>query len=83
MAYYSTVGPVKGPMKLQDVPVSIGVSATPDDDVRVGRAYFHDCDDEGHAVFRLIIGGNDLAGEWIIVDREFIPVKENGREPRV
>jgi hypothetical protein len=82
MAYYSTAGPVKGPMKLRDVPVSLGVWAALDDDVQVGQAHFHACDDEGRAVFCLVIGGNEVPGRWIIVDRKFILVKENGRSSR-
>jgi hypothetical protein len=48
----------------------------------IGEAHCFRWDDAGLAVWRLTIGGVEIAGEWIIVDGMFVPEHEHGRQPR-
>jgi hypothetical protein len=43
--------------------------------VAIGR------DDEDLEVWELPVGGVDLPGRWVVVDREFHPTPEGGRAP--
>jgi hypothetical protein len=65
-----------GPIRRGVVPGSIGVLEVPDNFMPIGQASCFRWDDAGLAVWRLNIGGHDLPGEWIIVDRQFIPAQE-------
>ena len=70
--YFANVGPVKGPLRYRDVPGSIGVLEAPDNHTPIGQA---DCvmwDVEGRATWKLTIGGHELPGRFVIIDREFI-----------
>ena len=72
MRYYAHISQ-RGPVKRGMVPGSIGVLEAPDKFMPIGQAHCFRWSDDGLAVWRLTIGGHDLAGEWIIIDREFRP----------
>jgi hypothetical protein len=76
--YYANVGPVKGPLRYRDVPGSIGVLEAPDKPMPIGQAMCKTWDEQGRAVWELTIGGHQLPGRWVIVDRQFHPVKSDG-----
>jgi hypothetical protein len=75
MSYHTDAGPVCGPFLHREVVGAIGVhespagSATP-----IGRALCLGWDDAGVAVWELVVEGADLAGRWVVIDREFRPV---------
>jgi hypothetical protein len=39
-------------------------------------------DDDDLEVWELTVGGVDLPGRWVVVDRQFHPAPESGRAPR-
>jgi hypothetical protein len=74
MPYYANIGPVKRPLKYRDLPTgSIGVLEAPDKPMPIGQADCKTWDENGLAVWVLTIGGQPIAGRWVIVDREFRP----------
>ena len=81
MAYHAHIS-MRGLVKRGMVPGSIGVLEAPGKFMPIGQAHCFRWDDSGLAVWRLNVGGMDLPGEWIIVDRQFIPAQEIGRQPR-
>jgi hypothetical protein len=72
VAFYAHIS-MRGPIKRGVVPGSIGVLEAPDRFMPIGQAHCFRWDDRGFAVWRLNVGGHDLPGEWIVVDREFRP----------
>jgi hypothetical protein len=68
--YYANVAP-RGAIRRGMVPVSIGVLESPINNMPIGQASCFRWDDRGLAVWRLTVGGHELPGEFIIVDREF------------
>src|SRR4051812_11128646 len=77
--YYAHIS-IRGPIRRGILPGSVGVLEAPDRFMPIGQASCSRWSDDGLAVWRLNIGGTDLAGEWIIVDRQFIPAQESGRQ---
>jgi len=69
MRYYSLFGP-NGPLWHEDVTEAIRVYEVPDDDP-VGVALIVGIDRNGLALFRLVIGGEAMPGEWHLISREF------------
>src|SRR5262249_40733439 len=73
MRYFTDTGPVCGPVLHREAVGAIGVLAAPDDPgMPIGLALCRSWDDAGVAVWELVVRGAALAGQWIIVDREFI-----------
>jgi hypothetical protein len=68
----------KGPVKYRDVIGSIGVLESPDNHMPIGIAHCRTHDENGLAVFELTVTGEKLPGRWMIVDREFRPLAEQG-----
>ena len=56
----------------------MGESEPPDHPMPIGTAYEAGWDPAGLAVWRLTVDGDDLPGRWVIVDREFRPVMDEG-----
>jgi hypothetical protein len=74
MPYFANISQ-RGPVKYRDVPGSIGVLETPDNPMPIGQAHCKTWDDQGRAVWVLSIGGHQVAGRWVIIDREFRPAE--------
>jgi hypothetical protein len=56
------------------VPRSIGVIEDPDEPMPIGIAFEAGWIEGAPAVWRLTVDDADVAGRWVIVDREFRPV---------
>jgi hypothetical protein len=70
MPYFANINRA-GPVKYRDVPGSIGVLEVPDNFMPIGEAHCKTWDENGLAVWVLTIGGQEIAGRWVIIDREF------------
>jgi hypothetical protein len=77
--YYANVAP-RGAIRRGMVPGSIAVLESPINNMPIGQASCFRWDDRGLAVWRLNIGGTDIPGDWVIVDREFV-LAQGGRGP--
>jgi hypothetical protein len=62
-------------VKYRDVPGSIGVLESLDKPMPIGQAHCKMWDANGLAVWSLTIGGQPIAGRWVIIDRQFRPNK--------
>jgi hypothetical protein len=62
-----------GPVKYGQVPSAIGVLEAPDKFMPIGEASCRTWYENGLAVWTLRIGGKEVPGRWVIVDREFKP----------
>ncbi len=65
----------KGPVKYGQVPGSIGVLESPDKPMLIGEAHCRTWDENGLAVWIIRIGGQPIAGRWVIIDRQFKPAQ--------
>ena len=65
----------RGAVKCDQVPGSIGVLEALDRPMPIGEAHFVTWDQQVLAVWKLRIGKEELAGRWVIVDREFRPAQ--------
>ena len=63
----------QGKIRYEDVPGSIGVLEVLDKFMPIGEAHCLTWDEKGLAVWTLRIGKEEIAGRWVIVDREFRP----------
>jgi hypothetical protein len=66
----------RGPLKYRDVPGSIGVLEALDQPMPIGQADCITWDENGLAVWALTVGGQPIAGRWVIIDREFRPASD-------
>jgi hypothetical protein len=57
------------------LPGSIGVLEAPDNAMPIGMASCIGWDLDGLAVWRLTIGGQEIEGRFVIIDREFRPAQ--------
>ncbi|MGZ6076123.1 MAG: hypothetical protein ACXWOA_19910 [Isosphaeraceae bacterium] len=64
-----------GVVKYGQVPSSIGVLEAPEKPMPIGEAHCITWDEHGLAVWTLRIGKQELAGRWVIIDREFQPAQ--------
>jgi hypothetical protein len=62
---------LNGPVKYGQVPSTIDVLEALDNPMPIGMAMCHGWGMDGLALWRLRIGGQEIPGLWIIVDREF------------
>ena len=74
MTFYAHMGQC-GPIKRGRLPGSIGVLEAPDKFTPIGIAHRVRWGERGIAIWRLIVNGTELPGEWIIVDRQFVPAQ--------
>jgi hypothetical protein len=72
MPYFANIKQ-RWPLKYRDVLSSIGVLESPDNAMPIGQADCVTWDENGLAVWLLRIGGQPIAGRWVIVDRQFKP----------
>jgi hypothetical protein len=75
MRYYTNAGPDRGPVLKGTVPGAIDVLEAPDKPTPVGMALCTGRDATGVAVWRLVVHDEMVPGRWIVVDREFRPVR--------
>ena len=81
MPYFANIRQ-RGPVKYRDVPGSVGVLEAPDKFMPIGQADCVTWDDQGLAVWVLTIGGQPIAGRWVIIDGEFRPATEHRQQDR-
>jgi hypothetical protein len=62
---------------------AIGVMESPTDHAPIGTALGAGQDDDGRALWRLTVHGGELPGRWIVIDRRFVPVHDDGRSFRL
>jgi hypothetical protein len=74
MTYFAHIS-LAGPVKYEQLPGSIGVHESPDNPMPIGMASCKTWDERGLAVWTLRIGGQEIAGRWVIIDRRFVPVE--------
>jgi hypothetical protein len=80
--YFSTWGPLDGPIRAIDVPPALGVVADPDaPPMPIGMAFA--VDQVPHrggslAVFQLTIGKAEILGRWVCDRRQFVELVERG-----
>jgi hypothetical protein len=77
--YYSTWGPMDGPIRHRDNSPAIGVVADPGGNLAIGVAYPRTYRPHplGSVVrFRLFVDNNELPGLWECVGHEFVPAAE-------
>ena len=75
MRWFANAGPDEGPALYRDVPASIGVLKGPGDPEPIGTALCVGRDDQGLALWRLVIQEAVVPGRWILIDREFSPAE--------
>ena len=75
MRYFTNAGPERGPLRYGAVPGAIGVLAALDKSMPVGLALCVGRDAAGRAVWRLVVHNARVPGRWVVVDREFRPVR--------
>jgi hypothetical protein len=74
--YYAHIS-AAGPIRREQVPGSIGVLEAPDKPMPIGEASCVSLTTNGLALWRLVVHGQEVAGRWVIVDRQFIPAKRD------
>jgi hypothetical protein len=79
---YTNVGPKSGPILWRDGHGTIDVLPAAGDRSAIGRAEPVGRTEGGIALWVLIVRGAALPGRWLVLGREFRPVKEGGRAPR-
>jgi hypothetical protein len=72
---YSAHISLKGPVKYGQLPGSIGVYDSLDDPMPIGIASCRGWGVDGLAVWTLKVGGQETAGRWVIIDRQFRPAQ--------
>jgi hypothetical protein len=75
MPYYTNIGPRSGPILQRDNYGKIDVRAAPDDRTAIGTASPIGATVGGVATWRLTVGGAEIPGIWIVLGREFRPVR--------
>jgi hypothetical protein len=75
MRYFTNAGPNRGSVLKGPVPVAIDVLEALDKPVPIGMALCTGRDATGVAVWRLVVHNAMVPGRWIVVDREFRPVR--------
>jgi hypothetical protein len=82
MSYFAKVGRA-GPIGYHQVPGSIDVFGAVDDSEPIGIAHCINWGGHGAAQWELTVHGSRLPGQYIVIDREFIPVaQQSGQAPR-
>jgi hypothetical protein len=77
--YFSTWGPLDGPILVDDRAPVLQVVCAPDDDQRIGSAYPQPgLNGNGNwaTLFKLVIHGVQLPGLWLCVGRQFFPATQ-------
>jgi hypothetical protein len=72
--YFTNVGG-KGPVRDGEYPFAIGVLEARDEGMPIGIAYPAGRTGDGLELWRLVVAGVEVAGRFVIVDRQFIEVR--------
>jgi hypothetical protein len=80
--FFTNAGPRSGPILWRDDCAAIDVLRAPDDPTPIGMAVPAGSTEGGITLWTLTVGDAVLPRRWIVLGREFRPVKENGRAPR-
>jgi hypothetical protein len=73
MWYQADLGPSIGLLMFEDSLRQIDVLSDAGDNTPVGTARRLGSDPAGLAVWRLNVHGAQLDGQWIVIDRQFVP----------
>jgi hypothetical protein len=73
MSCLANIGPRSGPILGRHRLVAIGVLQAPDDPAPIGRAPALGRADDEVEVRELTVGGIEVPGQWLVIDREFRP----------
>jgi hypothetical protein len=74
MNYFAHISKI-GPVKYRDVLGAIGDLEAPDNFMPIGMASCKTWDERGLAVWTLTIRGQEIAGQWVIIHRQFKPAE--------
>jgi hypothetical protein len=66
---------LNGPVKYGQLPSSIGVLDSLDNPMPIGMASCRGWGLDGLAVWTLRIGGQEIPGRWVIIDKRFVPAQ--------
>jgi hypothetical protein len=80
--YFANVGPKSGPILWRDGHGTIDVLLASGDRSAIGRAEPVGQTEGGIALWVLIVRGEVLPGRWLVLGREFRPLRGGGRAPR-
>jgi hypothetical protein len=75
MSYFANIGPRFGPIMGRQRLVAIAVLQAPDDLTPIGVALAIGRADDEVEVWELTVRGVELPGLWVVVDREFRPMR--------
>jgi hypothetical protein len=75
--YFADAGPRSGPLLRDTTPGTIGVLEAPEKPMPVGVAQCVGWDESGRALslWQLNVYDTDASLLWVVVDREFVPVR--------
>jgi hypothetical protein len=73
MPYFSSMGPRSGPILWRNGLAAIGVLEALGARMPIGMALSAGSDENGLALWTLTVGGDEVPGLWVVMDREFRP----------
>jgi hypothetical protein len=73
--YFANVGPHSGPILRRHGYHAIGVLRDGRDRTPIGMALSVDADPDGRSLWEVSVYDFDVPGLWVVVDREFRPVR--------
>lgn len=73
MPFYANIS-ASGSIRFLQVPFSVGVLESPSDKMPVGAAHPMGRSNEGLELWRVEVGGHELPGRFVIVDRVFTAI---------
>jgi hypothetical protein len=77
IVYFADVGGT-GPVRYGQFPFSIGILGSPDNHLPIGQAHPAGRTANGTKLWRLVVSGVEVAGRWVIIDRQFVRVDGRG-----
>jgi hypothetical protein len=77
---FSDAGPKSGPIRWEHRRDALGVHESPIDHAPIGVASAFAMDEDRRSLGRLTVHGAKVPGVFIVVDREFVPAREGGRQ---
>jgi hypothetical protein len=73
MTYYTNVGPLSGPLLARAGYFAIGVLQARETRTPIGTALVAGQREDGLALWRVTVGEVELAGLYLVIDRQFRP----------
>jgi hypothetical protein len=77
---FTDAGPKSGPIRWEHHLDALGVLESPNDHALIGVAPAFAMDEDRRSLWRLTVYGAKVPGVFIVVDREFVPAREGGRQ---